>query len=106
MRYPILATVVLLAAGCLKQDSVITAPVPATASLAPAPTDTVRVYSPFRGSQPLYVVDGVPIANAPSSADFLNLDIQTIEVIRGAAALARYGSRAESGVILIKTKKR
>ena len=65
------------------------------------------------GTDPLYVVDGVPIAssvisNAYTEANALSdinpADIASIEVLKDAAATALYGSRAASGVILITTK--
>lgn len=53
---------------------------------------------------PLYVVDGVPIANNSFAA--LNPeDFETIHVLKDAAATAQYGSRAANGVIVITTKK-
>ncbi|MDX1954485.1 MAG: TonB-dependent receptor plug domain-containing protein, partial [Chitinophagaceae bacterium] len=70
-------------------------------------------------NQPLYVVDGVPVSNAITGASgrgnlevdfgngagFLNPDdIESMSVLKGAAASALYGSRAANGVILIKTK--
>lgn len=68
------------------------------------------------GTQPLYVIDGVPIsagnpANVRSdmSTDPLSLiapeDIESISVLKDAAATSIYGSRASNGVILITTKK-
>ena len=61
---------------------------------------------------PLYVVDGVPIQSFTSSVTGANtiadLDpamIESIEVLKDAAAAALYGSRAGNGVILITTKK-
>ncbi|MCS6807495.1 MAG: SusC/RagA family TonB-linked outer membrane protein [Bacteroidota bacterium] len=70
-------------------------------------------------NQPLYVVDGIPIDNeSPNQAgqfggtDFgdgiqsINPDdIETISVLKGAAASALYGTRAQNGVIVITTKK-
>lgn len=53
-------------------------------------------------STPLYVVDGAPFAgniNALNSAD-----IQSISVLKDAAASALYGSRGANGVIIITTK--
>ena len=53
-------------------------------------------------STPLYVVDGAPFAgniNAINSAD-----IQSISVLKDAAASALYGSRGANGVIIISTK--
>jgi TonB-dependent SusC/RagA subfamily outer membrane receptor len=51
----------------------------------------------------LYVVDGMPI-----SSDTWNIspdDIETYTVLKGLAATAIYGSRAQNGAILITTKK-
>ena len=83
----------------------------------------IRGGSSIRASNdPLYVIDGVPINNVPGEpASYgvggspalprnpLNLlnpsDIQSITVLKDAAAAAIYGSRAANGVILIETKK-
>ncbi len=52
---------------------------------------------------PLYVVDGIPITY---SIDDINpLDIESIDVLKDAAATAVYGSRGANGVIQITTKK-
>jgi TonB-dependent SusC/RagA subfamily outer membrane receptor len=50
---------------------------------------------------PLYVVDGVIIG--ASGIDIDKHDIRSIEVVKGAAAQALYGSRASNGVIHITT---
>lgn len=70
-------------------------------------------------NQPLYVIDGVPISNGftgasgrnnlevdfGNGASFLNPDdIESMTVLKGAAAAALYGSRAANGVIVIKTR--
>lgn len=65
------------------------------------------------GSEPLYVVDGVPIISG-DDAYFTNTnntlstispsDIENITVLKDAAAASVYGSRAANGVILITTK--
>ncbi len=68
-------------------------------------------------SDPLYIVDGVIVNN--ESRELINLggytqnrlvdiepqDIEKIEIIKGAAAAAIYGSRASNGVIQIWTKR-
>ncbi len=75
----------------------------------------------LQGSEPFYIVDGVPFApnNNPinqinnatatgglSPFDLLNpADIASIEVLKDADATAIYGSRGSNGVILITTKK-
>lgn len=80
---------------------------------------TIRGFSSItRSNQPLYVVDGVPIdnggggnsvnsgvANSSGAADINPEDIESMSVLKGAAATVLYGSRAASGVILITTKK-
>jgi TonB-linked SusC/RagA family outer membrane protein len=69
-------------------------------------------------AQPLFVVDGVPVDNsvmtaqdptggvaAPNRAADINPnDIETVTILKGAAAAAVYGARAADGVILITTK--
>jgi len=60
-----------------------------------------------KGNAPLIVVDGVIQTQAftGSSADLESMDIESIEVVKGAAAASLYGSRASSGVIQIRTKR-
>jgi TonB-linked SusC/RagA family outer membrane protein len=54
-------------------------------------------------SDPLYVVDGVPMPDALSTVS-VN-DIENVTVLKDVSATAIYGSRGSSGVILITTKK-
>lgn len=54
--------------------------------------------------EPLYVIDGVPL----NSDNFRSLnpdDIESVSVLKDAGATSIYGSRAASGVIVVKTKK-
>ncbi|MBR2235733.1 MAG: SusC/RagA family TonB-linked outer membrane protein [Prevotella sp.] len=76
----------------------------------------IRGISSINGSnQPLYVVDGVPLQTATIRAQeqqnaiggISNInpnDIESMTVLKGAAATALYGSRAANGVIIINTK--
>ena len=69
------------------------------------------------GNAPLYIVDGVPISSVDQSSTLgsgnasnpLNAinprDIQSIEVLKDAAASAIYGAQAANGVILITTRR-
>lgn len=81
---------------------------------------TVRVRgttSLLASSEPLYVVDGIPIVTGslittsgyPDRSNALNLlnpnDIESIEILKDASAAAIYGSRGANGVVLITTKK-
>jgi TonB-dependent SusC/RagA subfamily outer membrane receptor len=87
-------------------------------TLVPTPGDTVKGAATVQGgramtlravnlpgaSTPLYVVDGV-IISAGAALDLDALDIEKIEVIKGAAAAELYGSRAAHGVISITTRR-
>ena len=70
-------------------------------------TVQIRGASMSGDTQPLYVIDGVPITPGPGgSLSGINpYDIQSIEVLKDAAATTMYGSRGASGVIVIKMKK-
>lgn len=62
----------------------------------------VRGIGTINNSEPLYIVDGMPIEGG---LDYLNpSDIQSIEVLKDAASGAVYGARAANGVILVTTK--
>ena len=74
------------------------------------------------GTEPLYVIDGVPFNNSHSGATpgsiggdekqtinamaFINpADVESIDILKDASATAIYGSRGANGVVLITTKK-
>ena len=62
----------------------------------------IRGIGTINNSEPLYIVDGMPIEGG---LDYLNpSDIQSIEVLKDAASGAVYGARAANGVILVTTK--
>nr|WP_297916742.1 SusC/RagA family TonB-linked outer membrane protein [uncultured Allomuricauda sp.] len=88
----------------------------------PAGGISIRLRGPstvLGNSDPLYIVDGIIISNSSNSNDLVDLggtsqnrlvdlnpnDIERIEIIKGAAAAAIYGSRASNGVVQIFTKK-
>lgn len=73
-------------------------------------------------NEPLYVIDGIPIANVESQTGGIGIggspplprnpmnllnpaDIESISILKDAAATAIYGARAANGVILVETKK-
>lgn len=79
----------------------------------------IRGVASFRSTEPLIVVDGVPYSNplvntgnpftqgGTYGSGLNNLDpndIESINVLKGAAASSLYGSRAANGVLLITTK--
>jgi TonB-linked SusC/RagA family outer membrane protein len=63
----------------------------------------IRGFTSINNSQPLYVVDGVPLTANNINAIPPN-DIASIQILKDASAEAIYGSRGANGVILIKTK--
>lgn len=79
----------------------------------------IRGVNGLNEGQPLFVVDGTPIDNSSfvvggtstgrdlgNLASDLNLQsIESVTVLKGAAAAALYGNRASNGVIMIETKK-
>ncbi len=66
----------------------------------------IRGVNSIQGSnEPLIVLDGIPLAVDPSTSHINPHDIQSINVLKGAASTAIYGSRGANGVIEIKTKK-
>lgn len=72
-----------------------------------SPDATVRVrvrggMSITQDNSPLYIVDGVQVENALSTLS--PQDIQSIDVLKDAAATAIYGARGANGVIVITTK--
>lgn len=86
---------------------------------APGSAVTVRIRgttSINAGNDPLYIVDGVPVESGTLNSISLSGsqtsalsaispdDIESMEVLKDAGALAIYGSRAANGVILITTK--
>lgn len=91
-------------------------------------TVTLRSLTSISGNnQPLYVVDGIPMNNSTFNAssgfakadsysgrsldfssrgnDFNPEDIESMTILKGAAAAALYGSNASNGAIIITTKK-
>lgn len=67
---------------------------------------TIRGIGSLQGANtnPLYLVDGVPIEPASFAALNPN-DFDSYSVLKDAASTAQYGSRAANGVIVITTKK-
>ena len=76
-----------------------------TINAEPGADQTIRVRgaaSVNASSDPLYVVDGVPMDNISSINP---ADIQSIEVLKDAASAAIYGSRGSNGVVIVSTKR-
>ena len=60
-----------------------------------------------KSNTPLIVVDGVILSQSfgASTADLESMNIESIEIVKGAAAASLYGSRAQAGVIQIRTSR-
>ncbi len=80
---------------------------------------TIRGANSFAGNnQPLFVVDGIPFDNSVNATDGFNQNtvtsnraydidpnnVESMTILKGAAASALYGSRAANGVVVITTK--
>lgn len=92
---------------------------------APGASVSIRIRgsnSFLGGTEPLYVIDGIPFNNSNAGStpgsigedekatlnalSFLNVnDIESIDILKDAAAAAIYGSRGANGVVIITTKK-
>ncbi|AGA79343.1 SusC/RagA family TonB-linked outer membrane protein [Echinicola vietnamensis] len=69
-----------------------------------APQVRIRGRRSFNASnEPLYVVDGIPIAGGIN--DINPNDITSMEILKDASATAIYGSRGANGVVLVTTKR-
>ena len=78
-----------------------------TSNERPGQIGTVRIRgqrSLTASSNPLYVVDGVPLLSSSSIESLNPRDIESIDVLKDASATAIYGSRGANGVILVTTK--
>ena len=74
--------------------------------------NSLSVEASQRHSEPLWVIDGVPMYSFTSPVTGLNTlseidpkDIESVQVLKDAASASIYGSRAANGVILVTTKK-
>lgn len=80
---------------------------------------TIRGISTITNSEPLYVIDGIPMENTSldglgadsnggnnmSPLSLINPDdIESIEILKDASSTAIYGSRGSNGVVLVTTK--
>jgi TonB-linked SusC/RagA family outer membrane protein len=72
----------------------------------PGTAATIRIRgvgSISASSNPLYVVDGIPVESSLSSIN--QVDIESVTTLKDAAANSLYGARGANGVVLITTKK-
>ena len=74
--------------------------------------NSLSIEASRRGSEPLWVIDGIPMLSFTSPITGTNTvaeidpnDIESVQVLKDAASASIYGSRAANGVILVTTKK-
>jgi TonB-dependent SusC/RagA subfamily outer membrane receptor len=121
-RWIALAGAVLASGGCADAvTNVSPAPPPTAASVevlsgrsegisVPGPEPPRRIVircgaSLGPGKVPLFVVDG-EISSAAALPGLSPDEIESLEILKGPAATAIYGTRAASGVVVITTRKR
>ena len=68
-----------------------------------APMIRIRGWGTINNNDPLYIVDGVPTKSEIQSINPAN--IESIQILKDAAAASIYGARAANGVIIVTTKK-
>lgn len=64
----------------------------------------LRGSNSFSGNEPLFIVDGFPIASGGGVNAINPNDIESVSVLKDASSIAIYGARAANGVVLITTK--
>jgi TonB-linked SusC/RagA family outer membrane protein len=72
---------------------------------------SIRGVATFGNSNPLFVIDGVPVLSDGTSRNFNPLagipleNIESVQVLKDASAAAIYGARAANGVVIITTNR-
>ncbi|WP_460538519.1 SusC/RagA family TonB-linked outer membrane protein [Echinicola sediminis] len=66
-------------------------------------TVRIRGFGTVNNNDPLYIIDGTPVTNGLNTIN--PQDIESLQVLKDAAASSIYGSRAANGVVIITTKK-
>jgi hypothetical protein len=96
---PAAVAICMFAAACAAERTVAPAARSTTAPLQ------VKVVSAWRDTTqaPLWILNG-KIIDPPADGSIDGMKIENVEVIKGKAAVERYGPRAVNCVVLIKTK--
>lgn len=98
MKLPGLAALTVVVLGCAREGIVAPAARPVSdlqvVTAAAAPRDSSQA--------PIFILDGVVIPE-PVSGQLDSLHIKKVEVVKGRAAVAKYGPRGVNGVVIITT---
>jgi hypothetical protein len=95
----LLGVLIMSAAACSSERTLAPAPQPQKSALL-----LCTVGSRECGPKPLLVIDG-KLASWDGSPDLNPSEIETVEVVKGQAALRLYGPDARHGVVQITTRK-
>lgn len=68
-----------------------------------APMIRIRGFGTINNNDPLYIIDGVPTKSDIQSINPAN--VESIQILKDAAAASIYGARAANGVVIVTTKK-
>lgn len=66
-------------------------------------TVRIRGFGTVNNNDPLYIIDGTPVTNGLNTIN--PQDIESLQILKDAAASSIYGSRAANGVVIITTKR-
>jgi TonB-dependent SusC/RagA subfamily outer membrane receptor len=94
----LVAALTIATAGCVHEHLVAPAASPASSVRTPDPTSRIVADSTHA---PLYILNGTVVREVKNLD---GLDIVSVEVLKGTAAVAKYGPRAINGVVLITSK--
>lgn len=67
-------------------------------------TLNIRGNNSFTGGEPLFIIDGFPVASGGGLQALNPNDIESVSVLKDASSTAIYGARAANGVVLVTTK--
>lgn len=99
MRKTLLGVLIISVAACSSERTLSPMAQPQKSALLQC-----TVGSRECGPRPLLVIDG-KVASWDGSSDLNPSEIETVEVVKGAAALRLYGAEAKHGVVQITTRK-
>jgi TonB-dependent SusC/RagA subfamily outer membrane receptor len=97
--------VILVSGGCAESLTAPPAPVPTTVTPGPGPNQfVIRGPAHQEGGVPLIVVDGRVLRDNHEADQINSNQIERIDVLKGQAAVDRFGAPGANGVILITLK--
>jgi TonB-dependent SusC/RagA subfamily outer membrane receptor len=106
IRLACAAGVILVSGGCAESLTAPPAPVPTTVTPGPGPNQfVIRGPAHQEGGVPLIVVDGRVLRDNHEAQQITPDQIERLDVLKGRAAVDRFGASGANGVILITTRR-